>query len=111
MPRTRRTRQGDLLLDGIPVPASLERDALVTALARTADERLIALRKRAIVLLAWTGAFRRSELVGIDVDDLITDSENGLEVILRRSKTNQEGQHESVLIPSRATPRSAPCEP
>ena len=78
---------------------AFERDALVIALAKIQDERLITLRNRAMILLACTGAFRRSELVGIDVDDLMADAEHGLEVILRRSKTNQEGQHESVLIP------------
>ncbi len=78
---------------------AFERDALLTALARADGDRLIDVRNRAIMLLAWTGAFRRSEIVWIDATISIVDAEHGLEVILRRSKTNQDGQHESVLIP------------
>lgn len=53
--------------------------------------RLIDIRNRAIIALGYAGAFRRSELVQLDIDDLEFDNE-GLYVTLRRSKTDQEGK-------------------
>jgi integrase len=58
------------------------------------------LRDRAVLLTAWLGALRRSELVGLDVRDLRMDTE-GIVLSLRRSKTDQEGAGELVGIPYR----------
>jgi site-specific recombinase XerD len=55
-------------------------------------------RDRALLLLGFCGAFRRSELVGLDVEDLERVAE-GLVVTLRRSKTDQEGAGRKVGIP------------
>ncbi len=55
-------------------------------------------RDRALLLLGFAGALRRSELVGLDVDD-VTDGSDGLSVRLRRSKTDQEGAGRTVGIP------------
>jgi site-specific recombinase XerD len=54
-------------------------------------------RDRALLLLGFAGAFRRSELVALDVDDLDFRSE-GLLVNLRRSKTDQEGAGRWVAV-------------
>lgn len=48
------------------------------------------LRDRAILLLGYAGAMRRSEVAALDVDDLERVSE-GLRLTVRRSKTDQEG--------------------
>lgn len=48
-------------------------------------------RDRAIVLLGWSGALRRSEIVALDVED-VEFSPRGMLVTLRRSKTDQEGK-------------------
>ena len=56
-----------------------------------------ALRDRALALLGFAGAFRRSELVALDVSDL-QETEAGLIVTIRRSKTDQEGQGRTVAI-------------
>jgi site-specific recombinase XerD len=56
------------------------------------------LRNRAIILLGFAGAFRRSELVALNVDDLEETAE-GMLVTLRRSKTDQEGLGRRVAIP------------
>jgi len=48
-------------------------------------------RDKALLLLGFAGAFRRSELVALDVEDLLFVRE-GLEVTIKRSKTDQEGQ-------------------
>src|SRR5438128_10470387 len=56
------------------------------------------LRNRALVLLGFAGAFRRSELVALNVED-IEETPEGMLVMLRRSKTDQEGLGRRVAIP------------
>jgi integrase len=55
------------------------------------------LRDRALLLLGFAGAFRRSELVALDVAD-IEETETGLLVSIRHSKTDQEGQGVTIAI-------------
>ncbi len=55
-------------------------------------------RDRALLLLGFAGALRRSELVGLDVDD-VTEGTDGLTVRLQRSKTDQEGAGRTLGIP------------
>ena len=54
-------------------------------------------RDKAILLLGLAGAFRRSELVALDVADL-DFRDQGVVVTLKRSKTNQEGRAETKDI-------------
>lgn len=54
-------------------------------------------RDRALLLTGFAGAFRRSELVGLDWGDL-EFRPAGVVVTLRRSKTDQEGHGRSVAI-------------
>jgi site-specific recombinase XerD len=56
------------------------------------------LRDRAILLLGFAGAFRRSELVALDVVDIEWTAEGAL-ITIRRSKTDQEGLGRRVGIP------------
>jgi integrase len=58
----------------------------------------IDVRDRALVLLGFAGAFRRSELVGLDLADL-GFRRDGLVVRLRRSKTDPEAEGREVGIP------------
>ena len=58
---------------------------------------LTGLRNKAIVLLGFTGAFRRSELARIQLDNLVF-SEDGIIVTLTNSKTNQYGSAEEKAI-------------
>lgn len=55
------------------------------------------LRNKALLLLGFTGAFRRSELVALNVEDLDFTDE-GLIVSLQKSKTNQYGDYEEKAI-------------
>jgi integrase len=57
-----------------------------------------AARDKALLLIGFAGAFRRSELVGLRYED-ITHYDSGLELLLRRSKTDQEGAGRNVFIP------------
>ena len=63
----------------------------IRAMLEATDAGLIGLRDRALILLGFAGAFRRSEVVGLDVDDC-TFNKDGLTVTLRRSKTDQAGR-------------------
>jgi site-specific recombinase XerD len=56
------------------------------------------LRARAIILMGYAGAFRRSELAGLDMQDLKW-SEQGVLVTVRRSKTDQRGEGMLKAIP------------
>ncbi len=55
-------------------------------------------RDRALLLLGFAGGFRRSELVGLDCAD-IEHVRQGNDVILRRSKTDQDGEGRKIGIP------------
>src|ERR1700739_3281850 len=69
----------------------------VVAMAVLAVADLKGLRDRAILLLGFAGAFRRSELVALDVGDL-EFCDGGMRVHTRRSKTDQEGAGHTVAI-------------
>jgi site-specific recombinase XerD len=62
---------------------------LVMMVASLPDD-LRGLRDRALLLVGFVGGMRRSELVGLDVEDVVEEAE-GLRVTIRRSKTDQEG--------------------
>lgn len=49
------------------------------------------IRNRALLLIGFVGAFRRSELVALNVEDL-EFRDDGLIITLRRSKTDPEGE-------------------
>lgn len=55
-------------------------------------------RDRALLLLGFAGAMRRSELVALDVAHLKL-SDEGFVVTIAKSKTDQEGQGQTIAIP------------
>ncbi len=61
-------------------------------------DSLLGKRDRALLLLGFTGAFRRSELVALDLEDL-EETREGPIVRVRRSKTDQEAEGRRVGIP------------
>jgi site-specific recombinase XerD len=75
-------------------PVTAER--LVAMLSHCPDT-LRGKRDRALLALGFSGAFRRSELVALEVQD-IEETERGLRVLIRRSKTDQEGRGHEVAI-------------
>ncbi len=68
---------------------------------------LRATRDRALLLVGFAGAFRRSEVVGLRSEDLRLGPE-GLTVTIPRSKTDQEGEGQTVGIPYGSHPESCP---
>jgi len=55
-------------------------------------------RNRALVLLGWFAALRRSELVAVRLEDL-EHCHEGIILTVRRSKTDQEGRGRRIAIP------------
>jgi integrase len=64
-------------------------------------------RDRALLLIGFAGAFRRSELVALDIGDLAFVP-SGVVITLRRSKTDQEGQGRKIGIPMGLFPATCP---
>ena len=62
--------------------------AMVLAMCANVGVGLASLRDRALLLLGFSIAARRSELVALDVADIVKN-EHGLMVRIRRSKTDQ----------------------
>lgn len=79
----------------------------IRAMVDATDASLIGLRDRALILLGFAGAFRRSELVGLTVEDC-TFGKDGLTITLRRSKTDQAGAGRKIGIPYGSNPETCP---
>lgn len=77
------------------------------AVSKALPASLLGKRDRALLLLGFAGAFRRSELTGLEIRDLVF-TEDGLEVNLRRSKTDQEAKGSKKGIPYGSDPKTCP---
>ena len=55
-------------------------------------------RDKAIILVGFSGGFRRSELVNIDYDD-VEFVDEGVKIFVKRSKTDQSGEGMTKAIP------------
>jgi integrase len=64
-------------------------------------------RDRALLLVCWLGAFRRSELAGLDVAD-VQFAREGLLIVVRRSKADQDGRGTLKALPYGASPDLCP---
>lgn len=79
----------------------------IRAMVGATDEGLIGLRDRALILLGFAGAFRRSELVSLTAEDC-GFGKDGLTIVLRRSKTDQTGEGRKIGIPYGSNPETCP---
>jgi integrase len=80
-----------------PQKTALEIDALRTVVLAIPDD-LRGMRDRALLLVCWAAALRRSELVALEVGDLDFEPE-GVVLTIRRSKTDPEGAGVTVAVP------------
>jgi integrase len=86
-------------------------DADIEAMVAVLDDDLVGRRDRALLTLEWMGAFRRSELVALRVED-VTRTREGLVLRVRRSKGDQEGPRKAFLgPPTRPSARSGRSRP
>jgi integrase len=69
----------------------------VRRLCGVCDNTLAGQRDRALFLVGFAGALRRSELVRLDVDDIEWTSA-GMILLLKRSKTDSEGRGAEISI-------------
>jgi integrase len=66
-------------------------------LTRVCGSGLAGDRDRALLLVCFAGAFRRSELVALDVEHLVW-SDEGVKLLLEKSKTDKDGEGAEVMI-------------
>ena len=62
------------------------------------EKEKIRVRNKALLLIGFSGGFRRSELVNIEIEDLDFVDE-GLKIIIKKSKTDQAGEGLTKGIP------------
>ena len=67
------------------------------------------IRDKALILLGFSGGFRRSELVNLEYEDLDFVSE-GVKIFIRRSKTDQSGEGMTKALPYFPTATYCPVE-
>jgi integrase len=83
------------------------RPADILGIAAACGEDARGLRDRALLLVGFAGAFRRSELVRIRCEDLAFGDE-GMAIRLPRSKEDQQGAGAHVHIAANGSGRSCP---
>jgi integrase len=70
----------------------------IVKMASLCEPSMIGTRDKAILLIGWASAMRRSEIVALNMGDL-EFNERGVIVCVRRSKTDQDGQGAVIAIP------------
>jgi len=65
--------------------------SIVNAIDQQKKEEIKKIRDKSIILIGFSGGFRRNEIVSLDYDDLDFVTE-GLKIAIRRSKTDQFGE-------------------
>lgn len=68
------------------------------AILKRLPHSITGVRDRAMLLIGFAGAFRHSELVALNLDDLAFSS-RGVAITIRRSKTDQGAIGETIGIP------------
>ena len=71
---------------------------LIDVIDNQDNEDIKKLRDRSIILIGFSGGFRRNEIVSLDYDDL-DFVEEGVKVQIRRSKTDQFGEGSIKALP------------
>jgi site-specific recombinase XerD len=73
-------------------------DQAISAMLGAVPEGLAGIRDKALLLLGFAAALRRSEIVALHFPDLELH-QDGLLLHIRRSKTDQEGQGAAIAVP------------
>jgi len=71
---------------------------LINVIDEQKNQDIKKLRDRSIILIGFSGGFRRNEIVSLDYDDL-DFVEEGLKIQIRRSKTDQFGEGSVKALP------------
>lgn len=90
----------------------LVRDGVVSVIEamdrRSWPAGIASARDACLLLFGFAGAFRRSELVAIDVGHVLQHPKDGLHIRILRSKTDQEGVGMIKALPYGASPSTCP---
>ncbi|HWE31898.1 MAG TPA: site-specific integrase [Solirubrobacteraceae bacterium] len=86
---------------------ALLRDPLLELIDRTDTSTAAGMRDRALLLLGFAVGLRRSELVALAIEDL-SPSPDGLRIRIARSKTDQQGRGQELLVVYAESPRPCP---
>jgi integrase len=84
--------------ESIKMASALQFDTLKNVIKKIDVANIKGKRDKALLLMAYTGAFRVSELMGLDIEDLRFDNK-GCTVLVRKSKTDQAGRGMYKAIP------------
>ena len=79
----------------------------VRSLVATCENTTVGQRDRALLLLGYAGALRRSELVAIEYEH-ITFDKDGIRLLIPRAKGDQANKGVSIGIPRGSTPDTCP---
>jgi len=71
---------------------------LINAIDEESNDEIKKFRNKSIILIGFSGGFRRNEIVSLDFEDLDFVSE-GLKIAIRRSKTDQFGAGSIKALP------------
>ena len=71
---------------------------IINIIEKNSTNELKKNRDKALILIGFSGGFRRSELVNIDLDD-IEFTKEGAKIFIKRSKTDQSGEGMIKAIP------------
>jgi site-specific recombinase XerD len=71
---------------------------LIKAIDDSKEKNIRKIRDKALVLIGFSGGFRRSELVNIEYEDM-EFVEDGVKIFVKRSKTDQSGEGMTKAIP------------
>jgi len=71
---------------------------IIDVIDQEKNEDIKKLRDRSIILIGFSGGFRRNEIVALDFEDLDFVSE-GLKIDIKRSKTDQFGEGSKKALP------------
>jgi site-specific recombinase XerD len=80
---------------------------IINVIDQSKSEKINQLRDRSIILIGFSGGFRRNEIVSLNYDDLEFVSE-GLKISLRKSKTDQFGEGSLKGLPYFDNPNYCP---
>ena len=71
---------------------------LINAIDESQEKHIRKIRDKALILIGFSGGFRRSELVNIEIQDIEFVTE-GVKIFVKRSKTDQSGEGMRKAIP------------
>lgn len=88
------------LSDDVPRRVKALRDYHIVAMLDECAEGRFGCRDAAMLALGFAAALRRSELCGLKMDDIDFVEADRMIVTIRRSKTDQRGEGQSVAVPN-----------